>query len=149
MTWRMPPELVSGFEEIDGQHRVLFQRMETAAKAAQADDLAGTKVALAALGDDLAAHFGAEESFMSASGYPERVRHKSAHDLFMQDFAQLTRELATTGLSVPTVQWISTRVPEWVKFHVQVNDVPLGRYLASKRFRPEIARALADKPPAS
>ncbi len=149
MTWRMTPELVSGFEEIDGHHRVLFQRLETAAKAAQADDLARTKIVLAELGDDLAAHFGAEESLMNASGYPERGRHKSAHDLFMQDFAQLTRELATTGLSVPTVQWISTRVPEWVKFHVQVNDVPLGRYLASKRFRPEIARALAGKPRAS
>src|SRR5690242_13728778 len=139
MTLRLTAELICGFEEIDGQHRVLLQRMEAAAAAAEADDVAATKAALTALGDYLLAHFNAEESFMAASGYPERGRHKAAHDLFMQDFVQLTRELATTGLSVPAVQWIATRVPEWIRFHIQVNDIPLGRFLASKRFRPEPA----------
>jgi hemerythrin len=149
MTLRLTSELTSGFEEIDGQHRILLQRMDAAAVAARADDVAATKDALTRLGDYLMAHFAAEESFMAASGYPERGRHKSAHDLFMQDFVQLTRELELTGLSVPAVQWISTRVPEWIKFHIQVNDIPLGRFLASKRFRPEAAPGLADKPRAS
>ena len=54
-------------------------------------------------------------------------------------------DLETCGLSVPVVQWITLRLPEWVKFHIQVNDVPLGRFLASNRFsRAEAART--DKP---
>jgi hemerythrin len=138
MTHRLAPELTSGFEEIDGQHGMLFQRLEAALQAVRDDSLPATKRALQSLGDYLLAHFAEEERFMAETAYPERGRHKSAHDLFMQDFVQLTRELDVAGLSVPIAEWVGTRVPEWIRFHIQVNDLPLGRYLASKRFRPEI-----------
>ena len=145
MAFKLTSELISGCEEIDGQHRMLFQCLDTVLQAVQSDDLAATKQALQALGDYLIAHFASEESFMAAASYPERGRHKSAHDLFMQDFAQLSRELEVTGLSVPVLQWITARVPEWIKFHIQVNDLPLGRFLASRRFRPDVGPCRADK----
>jgi len=138
MPQRLAPELVSGFVEIDGQHSLLFQRLEAALQAVQSDSLATTKRALQDLGDYLLAHFAEEERFMADAEYPERGRHKSAHDLFMQDFVQLTREIDVTGLSLPVTEWITTRVPEWIRFHIQVNDLPLGRYLSAKRFRPEV-----------
>ena len=144
MTRGLAPELVSGFEEIDGQHRTLFQRLDDAVQAVKADSLPATKHALQALGDYLLAHFAEEEKAMSAAAYPERGRHKSAHDIFMQDFVQLTRELDVTGLSVPVVEWIRTRVPEWLKFHIQVNDIPLGQFLSTRRVRqdtPAVGRA--------
>ena len=149
MPFRLTPELIAGYEEIDGQHRILFERLEAAVNAVQADDAASAHDAMTKLGDYLMAHFAAEESFMNSAHYPERGRHKSAHDLFMQDFVQLGEELKSGGLSVPFVQWITMRVPEWLKFHIQVNDVPLGRFLASKRFRPEAAAPRVDKPRAS
>lgn len=147
MAHGLAPELASGFEEMDGQHGVLFQRLEAAHAAVRADGLAATKRALQELGDYLLAHFAEEEKLMAAAAYPERGRHKSAHDLFMQDFVQLTRELDVTGLSVPVVHWITTRVPEWIKFHIQVNDIPLGRFLSAKRAKPEAeGRTRATKP---
>ncbi|GEJ56135.1 bacteriohemerythrin [Anaeromyxobacter diazotrophicus] len=145
---RLTSELASGYEEIDGQHRVMLDRMEALARAAQADDLAQAKEMLSALGDYLVSHFQAEESMMAETAYPERGRHKSAHDLFMQDFAQLGQELSGQGLSPPILAWIGTRLPEWLKFHIQVNDLPLGRYLASRHFRPAAAPRV-DKPRAS
>ena len=145
MTLKLTSELVSGFEEIDGQHRVLFQRLDCVLEAVKSDDLAATKQAFQGLSDYLIAHFAAEESFMAAARYPDRSRHKSAHDLFMQDFAQLARELEATGLSVPVLQWITARVPEWIRFHIQVNDLPLGRFLASRRFRPDVESHRLDK----
>ena len=141
MTHRLAPELASGFEDIDGQHGVLFQRLDVALQAVQTDNLAATKHALQGLGDYLLAHFAEEEKIMASAAYPERGRHKSAHDLFMQDFVQLTRELDVTGLSVPVVEWIQTRVPEWLKFHIQVNDVPLGHFLAARRLKHEVPAA--------
>ncbi|HET9596330.1 MAG TPA: hemerythrin family protein [Anaeromyxobacteraceae bacterium] len=147
MTMRLTPELTCGFEEIDGQHRTLLQRVDAAVQAAKSDDLPATRSALSALGDYLASHFTAEESLMSANTYPERSRHKSAHDLFMQDFAQLQREVESTGLALPNVLWISTRMPEWVKFHIQVNDIPLGRYLAVQRTRGDQLVGRVAKPP--
>ena len=148
MSVRMPPELTLGFEEIDSQHREILEAMERAALAARAGDLARTRSAVTALGDVLMAHFSAEEGFMAESLYPDRGRHKAAHDLFMQDFAQLGRELGN-GLSDLVVQWISARVPEWVKFHIRVNDSALATYLASKRFRPAARPARSAKPQAS
>ncbi|HUK66094.1 MAG TPA: hemerythrin family protein [Anaeromyxobacteraceae bacterium] len=130
----MMPYLASdcptGYPDIDRQHDRIFEQLEVATRAAHADDLAGTKRALQELGDAIMAHFAGEESLMAATAYPDRVRHKSAHDLFMQDFVQLTRELDSTGLCAPTLLWISARVPEWIKFHIRVNDEPLGRHLA-------------------
>jgi len=147
MTMRLTPDLACGYEEIDGQHRTLLQRVDAAVQAAKADDLAAAKTALSALGDYLASHFNAEEALMSANTYPERGRHKSAHDLFMQDFAQLQREVEATGLALPNVLWISSRMPEWVKFHIQVNDIPLGRFLAVQRSRSDQPVGRAAKPP--
>ncbi len=149
MSARLPVEYAVGFEEMDQQHRAILGALGQAAQAAAARDLPAARQVLAGLGDALVAHFAAEEAFMAESRYPDRARHKAAHDLFMQDFAQLGRELSQTGLSDAVVQWITTRVPEWVKFHIRVNDEPLARYLTSKRFRPRPAGASALKPGAS
>ena len=148
MNVRLAPELTLGFEEIDAQHRGIVEAMDRAAEAARSGDLAATRGAVASLGDLLVAHFSAEEAFMAESLFPDRGRHKAAHDLFMQDFAQLGREL-NNGLSDLVVQWVATRVPEWVKFHIRVNDSALATFLASKRFRPAARPARAAKPQAS
>jgi hemerythrin len=148
MAVRIPPEMAVGFEDLDAQHRGLFDAMEAARAAAAGGDPTATRRAVAALGDVLLSHFAREEAFMAESLYPDRARHKAAHDLFMQDFAQLGRELEG-GLSELAVQWIETRVPEWVRFHIRVNDLPLGRYLAAKHFRPTPLGARASKPPVS
>jgi len=148
MSVRMPPELTLGFDEIDAQHRGILDAMDRAALAVRAGDLAGTRAAVAVLGDQLVAHFSAEEGFMAESLFPDRGRHKAAHDLFMQDFAQLGRELSG-GLSDLVVQWVATRVPEWVKFHIRVNDSALATYLASRRYRPAARPSRAAKPQAS
>ena len=146
---RLPPELSVGFEEIDGQHRQLLRHVEVATEAVASDDLSRVRVALSELGDYLVAHFADEEAFMAQASYPERARHKAAHDIFLQDFLQLGQELETSGLTPLVRQWIVARVPEWIRFHVHVNDIPLGHFLTSRKFRPEAAGAAFAKPRAS
>jgi hemerythrin len=143
---RLPPELSVGFEEIDGQHRQLLRYIEDAVAAVESDECARVKTAVSELGDYLMAHFAAEESFMEQASYPERARHKAAHDIFMQDFTQLGRELAMAGLSPLVRQWIVARVPEWIRFHIHANDIQLGRFLASRKFRPDGAAEVFAKP---
>jgi hemerythrin len=145
----LPAELLVGFEEMDRQHRGIFDALEQARRASLSRDLPSLRAAVAALGDLLVAHFAAEEAFMAESLYPDRARHKAAHDLFMQDFAQLGHELEARGLGDLASSWVNTRLPEWVKFHIRVNDEPLGRFLAARRFRPRSASAAAPKPQCS
>ena len=102
------------------------------------------RAAVAALGDVLVTHFSSEEGFMAETLYPDRARHKAAHDLFLQDYAQLGKELEA-GLSDLAVHWLTVRVPEWVKFHIGVNDAPLGQFLVSRHYRPEQPRSSAAK----
>lgn len=144
MTPKLSPDLTSGFDPLDSQHQPLLDRLDAAIASARAGDVAGTRQALATLSDFLIAHFAAEELFMAEAAYPERAPHKTAHDLFIQDFMSLTRELDAGDLTPRLVHWISERVPGWLKFHIQVNDVPLGRYLARQRLRSD-ARPARDK----
>jgi hemerythrin len=143
---RIPADLQVGFEEIDGQHGAILAALEEAQRALPARDLPALRAALAGLGDLLVAHFAAEEAFMAESLYPDRTRHKAAHDLFMQDLAQLVREVEGGGLGEQVSQWVNTRLPEWMKFHIRVNDLPLGRFLAARRFRPRPGSAAGAKP---
>jgi len=136
---RLPPELSVGFEEIDGEHRHILRLIEATQASVDGGDRGEVKTTLSALGDYLMAHFAAEESIMAQAGYPERTRHKAAHDIFMQDFAQLGHEYERSGLSPLVRQWIVARVPEWIRFHIQANDVPLGEFLSARKFRPESA----------
>jgi len=147
MIARVPPELLVSYDPIDQQHAALLATLEEAARAARADDLAGVRAQVDALGDALMAHFAAEEAFMGESLYPERARHKVAHDLFLLDFAEFGRELEGHGLGDLAVQWITARIPEWFRFHIAVNDAPLGRYLAARGFRPRPATQPADQKP--
>jgi hemerythrin len=131
MSGRLPAELSVGFEDLDGQHRLLLRDLDLARAASEQGDLGALKAALATLGDAFVAHFASEEALMARSGYPDRGKHKGAHDLFMQDVARLDRELSTFGLTPLMHEWIATRLPEWTRFHIQVNDAPLGRFLAT------------------
>jgi hemerythrin len=144
MPQRIPAELEVGFEQIDAQHHELLRRIEECVASMDVMPLDRLKATVAGLGDCFMRHFSEEERFMERTAYPDRGKHKSAHDLFMHDFAQLGRELEAVGLTPLVRHWIASRVPEWTRFHIQVNDVPLGRYLCARRYRPEAAAQ--DKP---
>jgi hemerythrin len=134
MATRLSHELTVGFDEIDAQHLRVLDALEAAAAATRSGDLGAVRAAVGALGDVLVSHFASEEELMAEALYPERSRHKAAHDLFLQDLAQLGRELEV-GWGTLVAHWIVRRIPEWVKFHILVNDLPLGQYLAARRVR--------------
>ncbi len=146
---RVPPDLVVGYADLDEQHRGLLHGVDVTVQAVRAGDLAAAKTAMGELGSDLVAHFAAEESFMTTTRYPELPRHKAAHDLFMHDFLQLGRELEANGLSPAAIEGVTRRMPDWLRFHIRVNDVPLGRYLSARRVRTDVPPAGSVKPRAS
>ncbi|HZZ84842.1 MAG TPA: hemerythrin family protein [Anaeromyxobacteraceae bacterium] len=147
MSEHLTRELEVGFEKVDLEHRVLMRQVDEALAAIQGGDREAVHAAVMKLGDYLVWHFSSEEKLMEETVYPERARHKAAHDLFMQDFLQLS-EAEKAGEDLANLsESLGQRVPEWIKFHIQVNDAPLGRYLAARERKPESARPSAkDKP---
>jgi hemerythrin len=132
-------DLVLQNEELDRHHAILFARLGNASEALEGstDEV---EEAVAKFADDLMAHLTAEEALMEEAGYPDRGRHKSAHELFLADFVQLRAELRELGPTAHVAEWIRARIPEWLRFHVRVNDAPLADYLARHKPQPGDAR---------
>ncbi len=126
------PELTLNNELLDAQHVDLFRKLDAAAAALDSprDVLAE---AVDAFADALVSHLAVEERLMDETLYPERVRHKSAHELFVADFEKLHAELVASGPTASVAEGLRRRVPEWLRFHTRVNDAPFGAYLARRR----------------
>jgi hemerythrin-like metal-binding protein len=129
------PDLTLNHEMLDTQHAEIFRCLATLA-----DALAGPPdvldKALSELSDALVTHLAAEEQLMAEVLYPERARHKSAHELFMADFLHMRETLRDEGTTPAIDDWVRRRIPEWLRFHISVNDFPLGVYLARRRAMP-------------
>ncbi len=126
------PELTLNNELLDGQHVELFRRLSAAADALQGPRDA-LVAAVDAFADTLVSHLAVEERLMDETLYPERVRHKSAHELFVADFEKVREELRAMGATPAVADGLRRRVPEWLRFHTRVNDAPFGAYLARRK----------------
>lgn len=126
------PEMTLNHEVLDPQHVELFRKLEAAAGALDGPREA-LDAAVAEFAETLMDHIAIEERLMDETLYPERVRHKSAHELFVADFEGMRRELRATGPTPNVADWIRRRTPEWLSFHIRVNDVPLATWLARRR----------------
>lgn len=126
------PELTVNDDVLDAQHVDLFRLLAEAASALDRTK-AEAEAAVAAFSDALLAHVAAEEKLMYETLYPERIRHRSAHELFVADFDRMRKELAEKGPTSLVGEWVRVRIPEWLRFHIRVNDAPLGEYLGRRR----------------
>lgn len=126
------PELTLNNEVLDAQHVDLFRKLEAAAMALEGPRNALVE-AVDAFADALVTHLAVEERLMDETLYPERVRHKSAHELFVADLEGVRAELYRSGATPDVASGIRVRVPEWLRFHTRANDAPFGAYLARRK----------------
>jgi hemerythrin-like metal-binding protein len=132
MTVDWSPELTLNQDLLDLQHVDLFRRLADAA-AALDGARPSLEAAVESFADALVAHLAVEERLMEETLYPERIRHRSAHEMFVADLSQMRAELRAHGPTPVIADWIRTRIPEWLRFHIRVNDLPFGDYLARRR----------------
>jgi hemerythrin len=126
------PELTINDELLDTQHVDLFRKLDDAA-----DALKGSREALdaavSAFADSLMGHLTLEEHVMAELLYPERTRHKSAHEMFVADFERMRAELRANGATPQVADWVRRRLPEWLRFHIRVNDQPFATWALRRR----------------
>ena len=126
------PALAVGVEEIDAQHRELFERAGRLIEAVQAKKPRELGALINYLHVYAVAHFGAEEELMRARGFPGYVRHKAEHDRFTRDLLGLADEYERRGaqafVSTRASRWLET----WLRDHVSGTDAELARFLARK-----------------
>jgi hemerythrin len=133
MSSEIPKELRLDHPDLDRQHGELLQLLEAAAAACDLGNRAELLAALARFTDALLAHTAEEDRLMEDSLFPDRGRHRQAHELFLADLERLRLELEASGPTPVVDEWLRVRVPEWLRFHVAVNDTKVARHLATQR----------------
>ena len=125
-------ELSVHHEKLDRQHADLFRVLEQAAAVFEGGAKAALVQALDAFVHAMLEHTATEEALMEESLFPDRGRHRAAHEVFLADLQQLAAELHQNGPTPLVGEWLKIRVPEWLRFHVAVNDAKLGAHLAQR-----------------
>jgi hemerythrin len=134
------PELALHHELLDRQHAELFRLLVAAAAALRTGLATKVEQAVEAFTAAMQEHAAVEEAIMEESLFPERGRHRVAHEVFLTDLERLRTELRSSGPSL-NGDWIVIRLPEWLRFHIAMNDAPLGVHLARRPAAPAPARA--------
>lgn len=129
----LSPDLLLHHERLDEQHGGLLRLVEAAAGAVANGSTAEAVRTLGAFTEAMLEHTATEEALMEESLFPDRVRHRTAHEVFLADLQQLGAELARTGPTPQIAEWLRVRVPEWLRFHIAVNDTRLGVHLAQRK----------------
>lgn len=124
--------LAVGIPEIDQQHQELFLRLERLLRGIVGGEREEVGRLLEFLGRYVVDHFGAEERWMTQSGYPDYPAHKAEHDAFMQDYLRMQVEFEEKGPTVLMGMRVNNWVADWLRRHIGAADMALGRWLASR-----------------
>jgi hemerythrin-like metal-binding protein len=114
----------------------MLSRADDLAAAARSRQARKAATVLDSLIEATALHFAYEEEWMDRTAYPDRVAHRTAHDLFLQDLHNSGQEIRASGVTPRVLDWACGRLQHWLRFHIEKNDRPLARHLertASRR----------------
>lgn len=122
-----------GVEEIDNQHKELFERVNALISSmTQGKGKSELNRLVDFLDDYVKFHFGTEESYMNKYNYSDYVSHKSFHTEFIKDLDDFKKELEAQGtnsyLTIKIQKWLC----DWLINHISNTDKALGTYLKTK-----------------
>ena len=127
------PDLATGVEEIDLQHRELLDWIATLEGAARGGRLAKSEEALRFLERYAVEHFATEERHMASTGYPGMAGHRALHAAFTVELARrkagFLANPSQASLLVGLAEWLA----DWLGDHVRGADAEMARHLMSAK----------------
>ena len=128
MEWHS--EFLTGIEEIDKQHRRLFDKINDFITTTRNENHSGILEVFTFLANHTQAYFRSEEELMRRHDYPFMESHQQEHKRFIAYIMALTAE-AEAGNSDP--HYLSFRVQlllfDWFTGHLAKTDRHMGRHL--------------------
>ncbi|MDR2124447.1 MAG: bacteriohemerythrin [Desulfovibrio sp.] len=117
MQWT--PDLATGIDLIDSQHKMLcayINSLNRAAAARRNGDIAGI---VAGLKQYTVSHFGTEEYYFSRTGYPDTEKHKQIHKNFVDKVADMERKFAAgQEVGAELLEFLKS----WLLNHIRITD---------------------------
>ncbi len=128
---RFDSRFLVGIEQVDREHRKLFEiagRVHDSLGADSATAASTARAAVAELLDYTETHFASEERQMEAAGFPKLEAHRALH----QDLILQAREMeirAETGDYHMPVE-LNRFIYAWLVEHIMDNDKKFGEFVA-------------------
>jgi hemerythrin len=137
MELRWTSDLSVGVQEIDNQHKELFERinsLRTAMSLGKGRTEIGKTVKF--LEEYVVEHFSTEEKYMSRYDYGAYLVHKAEHQAFIKDFSEFKKKLegleSQGGITSFLTIDVQHRLVDWLLNHIGKIDKSLGAFLATE-----------------
>ncbi len=126
-------DIAVGVDEIDNQHKELFNRINSFLDAMnQGAGMQEVGNVIKFLEDYVLTHFGAEEGFMTKHKYPEYQSHKAQHEIYLKNLSDLKKEFESGGVTLPLTLKVHKNIVDWIINHIRKVDKALGAFLKTK-----------------
>jgi hemerythrin len=133
MEYKWDDSLATGQEQIDEQHKKLFDAVNDLIKTAEAGKAEGeVKKSLDFLTDYTIKHFFDEEALQQKYQYPDYGNHKKYHEDFKATVRELSHQLILKGSSKELVDDLCKKFANWLLDHIRVQDKKLAAYIREK-----------------
>lgn len=130
--YELTPDLFTGHDDIDRQHRRLFSLANDVLVGWSATAGVRESVALDWLLGYVFSHFLAEEEVMTELGFPGRDVHLEDHAWFREEFRALGARVEDDGIDPSATLALQVLLDELVSRHILLMDRGLARFLASR-----------------
>jgi hemerythrin-like metal-binding protein len=130
MVFKFDSELITGIDDIDTQHEILFATIHSLANPSLgADEIISILIELRNYATE---HFLTEQNYMQKFEYPNYEEHKVSHEKFAEQYNNLLLELAD-GMPVDTMKYsLSELLNHWLTTHYKDNDVKMAEFLRER-----------------
>lgn len=130
-------EIITGIEEIDNQHKELFNRVkmlhESYLNETNKEKLIETFNYIKTYIND---HIKLEENYMIKFDYPNYKRHMDSHAEFIKKYSALEKLFKQDGTSSDFTLDFNVAIIDWLKVHVLHEDKVLADFILEKQSHP-------------
>jgi hemerythrin len=118
-----------GIDEIDEQHRALFEfigKLEAAVPTS--DSWVAVQQTLNDLNYWARVHFAVEESLMRLMGFPDLTAHNATHASFIETIGRLKKQSLRKDIARDTSRFLN----DWLRHHIDVEDRKYAEFFLSR-----------------
>ena len=133
MAFSVTPDLITGNDMIDTQHRQLFMAIndfQDACASGQGKERIDSTMKF--LVDYTAKHFGDEERLQQQSNYPDQPNHKKLHEEFKSLVNDLAKQQKGTDVTIVVLTKLSNSLGNWFINHIMREDKKVAAHVRSQ-----------------
>ena len=127
-------DLLTRVEEIDGQHKELFNQINKLESMTETDSSEEqVKKTMDFLGKYVEKHFSDEEALQLKYKYPKYNWHREMHNWYITEFRKMENEYNKNGASEDFTKLLHISISNWIVKHIATVDVNLGKFINEQK----------------